>query len=180
MTVRELIDKLLDIPMNADVAIVISNDFTDPEEEFGPGSELGVHDVVHRAYCSDIADDCQLVVVPSHYGIVPNISAIERALDDSTALVTLSHTIFKSGYTYDMAAVTELAHQAGALVLWDTSHSVGAIPIDFGQADVDLAVGCTYKYLNGGPGSPAFLYVKEALQDQIGNPISGWMGQLNP
>jgi kynureninase len=79
-----------------------------------------------------------------------------------------------------MAAITELAHISGALILWDASHSVGAIPIDFNQADVDLAIGCTYKYLNGGPGAPAFLFVKKDLQDQIRSPISGWMGQKNP
>ncbi len=123
---------------------------------------------------------CQLVVVPSQDGIHGDISGLKLAVDDKTALLTLSHTAFKSGYTYDMVAVTELAHRAGALMLWDTSHSVGAMPIDLGQSAVDMAIGCSYKYLNGGPGAPAFLYVRRDLQDQIGNPISGWMGQKNP
>jgi kynureninase len=123
---------------------------------------------------------CQLVVVPSQDGISGDVAGLESAIDDKTALLSLSHTIFKSGYTYDMAAVTELAHRAGALVLWDTSHSVGAMPIELNQSAVDLAIGCSYKYLNGGPGAPAFLYVRRDLQDQIGNPISGWMGQKNP
>jgi kynureninase len=123
---------------------------------------------------------CELVVVPSQDGINGNVPGLESAIDDKTALLSLSHTIFKSGYTYDMGAVTDLAHKAGALVLWDTSHSVGAMPIELNQSAVDMAIGCSYKYLNGGPGAPAYLYVRRDLQHQIGNPISGWMGQKNP
>jgi kynureninase len=102
------------------------------------------------------------------------------AMDEKTALVTLSHVVYKSGYLYDMAAITEKAHQAGALVLWDLSHSVGALPIELDAAGVDFAIGCTYKYLNGGPGSPAFLYVNKNLQDQATSPIWGWWGQISP
>jgi kynureninase len=76
-----------------------------------------------------------------------------------------------------MRAVTELAQRAGALMLWDLSHSVGAMPLALGEASVDLAVGCTYKYLNGGPGAPAFLYVRRDLQEQLLSPIWGWFGQ---
>lgn len=101
-----------------------------------------------------------------------------RAIDPSDcALVTLSHTSFKSGAVYDMAAVTRAAHDAGALVLWDLSHSVGALPLALDACDADLAVGCTYKYLNGGPGAPAFLYVRRDLQAQLPNPVQGWFGQ---
>ena len=105
---------------------------------------------------------------------------LAASIDEKTALVSLSHTVFQSGYTYDLAEVTALAHEAGAMVLWDCSHSVGAVPIDLAAADVDLAVGCTYKHLNGGPGSPAFLYVRHGLQDELVNPIAGWWSHAAP
>src|SRR6266498_1179035 len=112
--------------------------------------------------------------------ITPDLIALEKAIDEDTALVTLSHVTFKSGYLYDMAHITELAHHKGALVLWDLSHSVGAVPIELDKCNVDFAIGCTYKYLNGGPGAPAFLYVNKAIQDKVLSPIWGWWGQSNP
>lgn len=119
-------------------------------------------------------------IVHSADGLHGPVGGLARAVDEKTALVALSHTAFKSGYTYDIRAITELAHRNGALVLWDTSHSVGAVPVELAAANADLAVGCTYKYLNGGPGAPAFLYVRRDLQERLSNPISGWMGQNNP
>ncbi len=113
-------------------------------------------------------------------GITPDLAALEFELDEDTALVTLSHVTFKSGYLYDMHHITELAHRKGALVLWDLSHSAGALPIELDRCNVDFAVGCTYKYLNGGPGAPAFLYVNKALQQQAVSPIWGWHGQTQP
>lgn len=121
----------------------------------------------------------RLEVLPSSDGIHGPVAALAQALDESVALLTLSHTVFKSGYTYDMAAVTQLAHAAGALVLWDLSHSAGAVPVALNAAGAGLAVGCCYKYLNGGPGAPAFLYIRRDLQETLANPISGWMGQAN-
>jgi kynureninase len=121
----------------------------------------------------------RLEVVASD-GIDGPVDGLTDAIDDRTALVALSHTAFKSGYTYDLAEITRMAHRAGALVLWDCSHSVGAVPIDFEEASVDLAVGCTYKYLNGGPGSPAFLYVRSVHQERLDNPITGWWGHAEP
>ena len=118
----------------------------------------------------------QIEVVPSPDGIHGPVEALARAIDSDTALVALSHTAFKSSYTYDLTAVTQLAHNVGALMLWDMSHSVGAVPADLHAAGAPLAVGCTYKYLNGGPGSPAFLYVQREWQAKLGNPITGWMG----
>ena len=88
--------------------------------------------------------------------------------------------LFKSGYLYDMRAITDLAHRKGALVLWDLSHSVGSVPVELDACNVDLAIGCTYKYLNGGPGSPAFLYVNKKIQEKLTSPIWGWWGQNKP
>lgn len=108
------------------------------------------------------------------------MTVLEAAVDDDTALVSLSHTAFKSGYTHDLAAVTALAHMAGAYMLWDLSHSVGVVPIDLDGSGSDMAVGCTYKYLNGGPGAPAFLYVRRELQMSLTSPIQGWWGHTDP
>ena len=119
-------------------------------------------------------------VVPSPDGIHGPEDAISARLDGDTALLTLSHVVFKSGYLYDMSALTAAAHAAGALTLWDLSHAVGSVPVDLNGAGADLAIGCTYKYLNGGPGAPAFLYVRRDLQEQLFNPISGWWGQGRP
>jgi kynureninase len=122
----------------------------------------------------------QIHLVQSADGIVPDVQQLWDAIDERTALVTLSHVVFKSGYLYDAQAVTKRAHEAGALVLWDLSHSVGAVPVELDRWGVDLAVGCTYKYLNGGPGSPAFLYVRRDLQESALPPIWGWFGQQSP
>ncbi len=130
-----------------------------------------------QAVCDLLGHGCRLEVVRSDDGIHGPAEKLAEAVDENTALLSLSHTVFKSGYTYDMMAVTRRAQQSGAMVLWDLSHSVGALPIDLGRAQADLAVGCTYKYLNGGPGSPAFLYVRRDWQEKLKNPISGWMGQ---
>jgi len=119
----------------------------------------------------------RLEMVRSADGLTVSNDALQATFDKDTALVTLTHTAFKSGYVYDMGAVTEMAHRAGALVLWDLCHSVGAMPLDLNAAHVDMAVGCTYKYLNGGPGAPAFLYIRRDLQEQLLNPIWGWFGQ---
>jgi kynureninase len=118
-----------------------------------------------------------LQIVHSADGLTIATDQLRDAIDDDTALVTLTHTAFKSGYVYDMAAITEAAHRVGALMLWDVSHSIGALPLELNRCEVDLAVGCTYKYLNGGPGAPAFLYVRKELHDELLNPIWGWFGQ---
>ncbi len=102
---------------------------------------------------------------------------VRDAVDDDTALVTLSHVAYRSGAIADMAGITAIAHASGALTLWDLSHSAGSVQVDLAGTGADLAVGCTYKHLNGGPGAPAFLYVREDLQDSIRQPIWGWFSQ---
>jgi kynureninase len=106
-----------------------------------------------------------------------DLDVLRDAVDESTALVSVSHVAYRSGALLDMGAVNEIAHGAGALVLWDLCHSAGAVPVELDATGADLAVGCTYKYLNGGPGSPAFLYVRDELQERLRQPIWGWFGQ---
>jgi kynureninase len=125
------------------------------------------------------AAGAELIVVRSD-GLAGPLAELKGAVDGSTALLCLSHTVFKSGWTYPLREVTELAHRAGALTLWDLSHSAGSVPVGLAAAGADLAVGCTYKYLNGGPGAPAFLYIRKDLQGEIRNPIAGWIGQDRP
>lgn len=121
-----------------------------------------------------------LHLIPSQDDIHIKSEAVAETINAHTALVTLSHVAFKSAFMYDMAQVTQRAHAAGALVLWDLSHAAGAVPLDLNGSGADLAVGCTYKYLNGGPGSPAFLYVRRKLQEQLLPPIWGWLGAEKP
>jgi kynureninase len=108
-------------------------------------------------------------------GLDPAVLA--AALDERVAVVVLSHVAYRSGALADLPAITRLVHDSGALVLWDLSHSVGSVPAGLTAAGADLAVGCTYKYLNSGPGAPAFLYVRQDLQTQLRSPIQGWFGQ---
>jgi kynureninase len=105
---------------------------------------------------------------------------LEAALSDDVAVVSLSHVNYRDGALHDMAAVTRQVHECGALALWDLSHSAGALPVSLDRCDVDLAVGCTYKYLCGGPGAPAWLYVARRLQEDAQQPLSGWMGHAAP
>lgn len=145
---------------------IISDDLNFPSDLYilqGVVDLLGSGHEIALAYSAD--------------GIHGPVETILSLLDHNTALLTLSHVTFKSGFLYDMKALTAAAHAVGALTIWDLSHSVGAVPIDLNGSGVDLAVGCCYKYLNGGPGAPAFLYIRRDLQERLINPISGWMGQ---
>ena len=107
-------------------------------------------------------------------------SEILAAIDGDTAVVTITHVDYRSAAIYDMRAINEAAAAAGALVVWDLSHSAGAIELDVNGTGCELAVGCGYKYLNGGPGAPAFVYIAERLQGELRNPLQGWMGHADP
>lgn len=105
-----------------------------------------------------------------------DLGLLERSVDDRTALVALSHVAYKSGALSDLAGVSQLVHDAGSMMLWDLSHSAGSVPMTVRELPPVLAVGCTYKYLNGGPGCPAFTYLPHELQGQLRQPIWGWFG----
>jgi kynureninase len=106
--------------------------------------------------------------------------AVLDAIDEAVAVVFLTEVDYRTGRLHDMSAVTAKAHAAGAVMIWDLAHSVGALPVDLHSAGAELAVGCGYKYLNGGPGAPAFLYVRQDLQERIRTPLTGWLGHAAP
>ncbi|MES2071794.1 MAG: kynureninase [Pseudomonadota bacterium] len=112
--------------------------------------------------------------------LVDSPEELSAAINADTALVMLTHVNYRTGYLHDMQAITRHAHQQGALILWDLAHSAGALPVDLNQANADFAVGCTYKYLNGGPGSPAFIWVAPRHQEAFQHPLSGWWGHASP
>ncbi len=122
-----------------------------------------------------------LTLVHSHdQELTVDLDDLEALITPDTALVSLSHVTFKSGFIYDMQRITAKAHDVGALVIWDLSHSVGAVPMQLDAWNVDMVIGCGYKYLNGGPGAPAFLYINKHIQDELESPIWGWFGQKSP
>ncbi|MDZ7844229.1 MAG: kynureninase [Anaerolineales bacterium] len=127
-----------------------------------------------------LGDHHQLQLIPSKDGLTINTSLLQSTIQAKPTLTALTHVSFKSGFMYDMKKITRLVHQAGGVSLWDLSHSAGAVPLQLNRWEVDLAVGCTYKYLNGGPGSPAFLYVRKDLQEELIPPLWGWIGTKNP
>ncbi|MHB8827749.1 MAG: kynureninase [Acidimicrobiales bacterium] len=138
---------------------------------------------------TDIANfhsDIYIVRAMAHFAdrdvVVRTITREDLAanLDGDVALVMLTHVDFRTGEMLDLAGITAQVHDVGALMLWDFAHSAGAVPLDVTGANVDFAAGCTYKYLNGGPGSPGFIYVRSSFQGVLENPIPGWLGHARP
>jgi kynureninase len=120
---------------------------------------------------------CELRVIHTDMDGGISEQALAAALDDRTALVSLSHVAYRSGALADMRQLSGRIHDAGALALWDLCHSVGAVPVELDESGADVALGCTYKYVNAGPGAPAFVYVRAELQDRLRQPIWGWFSQ---
>lgn len=118
--------------------------------------------------------------IESSPGAGPRPADIAAVVGEDTALVALSHVAYRSGYLLDMAAISAVAHEAGALALWDLSHSAGVVPVELESSGADLAVGCTYKFLCGGPGAPAFVYVRTEHQSALRQPVWGWLGRCEP
>lgn len=112
--------------------------------------------------------------------LIDDVAELAGAINQETAVVMLTHVNYRTGYQHDMRATSALAHAAGALIIWDLAHSAGAVPVDLHADGADLAVGCTYKYLNGGPGAPAFIWVPARHQAQFQQPLSGWWGHAAP
>ena len=122
------------------------------------------------------ARGCELRLIGSDPITGLDLDELAGAIDEQTALVSLSHVNYRSAARLDLEAVTDLVHRHGALMLWDLSHSAGAVPVALDGAEADLAVGCSYKYLNAGPGAPGYLYVRKALAEDLRQPICGWFG----
>lgn len=135
---------------------------------------------VLQGIADQLGADYAIGLAQSQDGISVTMEELERVIDEDTAVVVLSAVVFKSAFFYDMKRVTELVHSRGALMIWDLSHAAGAVPVDLNGCGADMAIGCTYKYLNGGPGSPAYLYVAKPLQDKLNPPVWGWFGDENP
>ena len=149
--------------------VIVSDEFNFPSDLY-----------VLQGVAAAAGEGFVLKLARSKDGITIDIDDLFSLIDTDTALVCLTQVAFRSGFMYDIESVTRAAHNAGAMVLWDLSHSAGAVPVDLDAAGADLAVGCTYKYLNGGPGSPAYLYVKKERQEGLLSPIQGWFAADEP
>ncbi len=157
----KLLHAAIDARPGRDVVVCCADDF--PTDRYVAASVARARGLELREVPADI-----------DAGLDPAVLA--AALDERAAVLVLSHVAYRSGALADLAAVTRTARDAGALVVWDLSHSAGSVPVELSAAGADLAVGCTYKYLNGGPGAPAFLYARRELQESLRSPIAGWFG----
>ena len=127
-----------------------------------------------------IADGLIKSLDKGHVLKTPNPEDVESLINDELAVLMLTHVDYRTGRMYDMKRITKLAHDAGAIVIWDLAHSAGAVPVDLAECEADFAVGCTYKYLNGGPGAPAFIYVRPDHAKTVRPALSGWLGHAAP
>jgi kynureninase len=157
------------LKLNSDRKKVISEEINFPADLY-----------VLQGIIDQMGNEHELVLAKSRDGLGVDYDEFERLIDKETALVVLTLVSYKSAHMYDMKRISDLAHKRGALVIWDLCHAVGAVPVDLNNCEADMAVGCTYKYLNCGPGSPAFLYVRKDLQSKLKSPIWGWFGEENP
>jgi kynureninase len=155
---------LTTVPQRSEIVVDTDNFPTDRYLLEGIAEELGLQ--------------LRWVITDTAGGVTPELVA--DVAGPQTALFVGSHVAYRSGYLADVAAINAIVHRAGGRVLWDLSHSVGSVPVKLDDWEVDFAVGCGYKYLNGGPGAPAFGYVRHALQEQARQPIQGWMGHAEP
>lgn len=149
--------------------LIISDEFNFPSDLY-----------VLQGLAESLGQGHELRILPGIDGIHPDLPLLEQNVNQQTALVCLSHVTFRSAYLYDMAAINSLAQKAGTQIIWDLSHAVGSVEVNLKETGAQLAVGCTYKYLNGGPGAPAFLYVSREFQQQLFSPIWAWFGHANP
>lgn len=156
--------------------------------KLNPGRKKIVSDVLNfptdiyvlQGIADQMGMDYKVELAQSGDGLSVSMKELNRIIDEDTALVVLSGVVFKSAFFYNMKQVTELVHRKGALMIWDLSHAAGAVPVNLNGCGADMAIGCTYKYLNGGPGAPAYLYVSKSLQEKISSPIWGWFGDEKP
>ncbi|WP_417834615.1 kynureninase [Thalassospira xiamenensis] len=127
-----------------------------------------------------IADGLIKSLDKGHVLKTPNPEDVESLINEDLAVLMLTHVDYRTGRMYDMKRITKMAHDAGAVVIWDLAHSAGAVPVDLAGCEADFAVGCTYKYLNGGPGAPAFIYVRPGHAKTVRPALSGWLGHAAP
>lgn len=127
-----------------------------------------------------MADGLIRMLDAGHRLETPAPEEVAQSIDEDTAAVMLTHVDYRTGRLHDMAAITELAHANGAVMIWDLAHSAGALPVDIAGCNAEFAVGCTYKYLNGGPGAPAFIYTRPDLADSVEPALAGWLGHEAP
>lgn len=164
--------------INVFKALVAAVRMAESAEPAGPGRDEILVDATTFPTDGYIAESAARMTGRTLRPVTP--AEVPGALSDRTAAVLLNHVDYRTGRLHDLPSLTAAVHAAGAYVVWDLCHSAGALPVGLDEHGVDLAVGCTYKYLNGGPGSPAYLYVRQDLQDRFDSPLPGWNSHADP